>query len=70
MGRVAAMGDPTRVRGWALTGASVVPAETSDEARRAWRELPDEVSLVIVTPGIAKAVGEPGNGRLIVVLPP
>lgn len=70
MGRVAAIGEPTRIRGWALAGASVVPAETADEARRAWRELPDDVSLVIVTPGIVDAVGELGDGRLMVVMPP
>ncbi len=70
MGDVAAIGEATRVSGWGLAGVSVLPVGTADEARQAWRELPEEVTLVIVTPEIADAVAGIGDGRLIAVMPP
>ncbi|MEU5644468.1 V-type ATP synthase subunit F [Streptomyces milbemycinicus] len=57
MGRVAAVGERTRVAGLALTGVTVVAAEDPHTAREAWRSLPPDVTLVILTPAAADALG-------------
>jgi vacuolar-type H+-ATPase subunit F/Vma7 len=73
-GRAAVIGELVRVQGFALAGAGVLPAESPDAARAAWRELSDDVVLVILTPAAAEALaaerGAPAPGRLTVVMPP
>ncbi|MGI3199317.1 hypothetical protein ACRJ4W_13165 [Streptomyces sp. GLT-R25] len=56
MGRVAAIGEQTRVAGLALAGTVVLVAEHADAVRRSWRSLPDDVDLVILTPAAAEAL--------------
>jgi vacuolar-type H+-ATPase subunit F/Vma7 len=56
-GRVAAVGEEVRVRGFGLAGALVFPAETPEQARASWNELPQDVHVVILTPAAAVAVG-------------
>ncbi|MBX7431086.1 V-type ATP synthase subunit F [Mycobacterium sp. Y57] len=56
MGAVVVIGEPGLVDGYALAGAVVVPAEGPDQARRAWRDLPESVSLVILTDSAAQAL--------------
>ncbi|MEV5312455.1 hypothetical protein [Streptomyces sp. NPDC052610] len=57
MGRVAALGERTRVAGLALAGAVVLVADDAEAVRRAWRDLPDGIDLVILTPAAADALG-------------
>jgi vacuolar-type H+-ATPase subunit F/Vma7 len=69
--RVAVLGEEARVAGFALAGALPLPAEDPDGVRRAWRDLPADVALVLLTPAAAAALGDvdPGD-RLTAVLPP
>ncbi len=73
MGAVVAIGEGTRTSGFALAGVLVRPAEEPDTVRAAWRELPDDAALVILTPAAAAALG-PGALHpphpLTVVMPP
>ncbi len=77
MGTVTAIGARTRVGGLALAGVGVLVAESPEAVRRAWRELPPTVSLVILTAEAAEvleaepaATTEPDPSRpLIVVMP-
>jgi hypothetical protein len=71
-GRVAAIGEDRRVRGWGLAGVLVLPAEDADAVRAAWRRLPADVTLAVLTPRAAAALGPaPASGsRLVVELPP
>lgn len=57
MGRVVAIGEQVRVAGFALAGVHTLPAEEPDAVREAWRNLPDDVELVILTPAAADALG-------------
>lgn len=72
MGTVAALGEHMRVRGFALAGVEVFAAEGGEDVRAAWRSLPEDVSLVIVTPAAAGALGaELEEARfLTAVMPP
>ncbi|MFF9060977.1 hypothetical protein ACF09K_20155 [Streptomyces sp. NPDC014882] len=64
MGRVAALGERPRVAGLALAGAVVLAAEDPGAVRRAWRSLPDDVDLVILTPAAAEALAmDQGRSR-------
>ncbi len=70
MGRIAAIGEGVRVRGLALAGVLVLPADDPPQARSRFAELPADVDLVILTPHAAQAL-EPGAGRpLRIVMPP
>jgi vacuolar-type H+-ATPase subunit F/Vma7 len=55
---VAAIGAPALVRGFALAGAVVLPAEQASDVRRAWRSLSDDVGLVVLTAQAASALRE------------
>lgn len=57
MGTVAAVGEHMRVRGLALAGVDVFEAERAEDVREAWWALPDDVSLVLLTPAAAEALG-------------
>ncbi|MEU8617819.1 V-type ATP synthase subunit F [Streptomyces sp. NPDC048623] len=71
MGTVAAVGEHMRVRGFVLAGVDVFPAEHAEEVREAWRSLPDQVSLVIVTSAAAEALGpELEDARFLTVVMP
>ena len=54
---VAALGEQALLEGFRLVGASIYPAETDDEVRRAWTALPDNAGVVILTPRAAGALG-------------
>lgn len=73
MGRAAAIGSEPLVRGFALAGVLVVPAEDPAGVRRAWAGLPDDVELVVLTRAAAAALdrGLDGrrDGRLTAVMP-
>ncbi|MDF3149718.1 MULTISPECIES: hypothetical protein [unclassified Streptomyces] len=75
MGRIAALGERSRVAGLALAGAVVLVADAPEAVRRIWRSLPDGVDLVILTPAAAEALesdrAAPGGRRpLTAVMPP
>lgn len=75
MGTVAAIGARSRIGGLVLAGVDVLVAEHPDAVRGAWRALPETISLVIVTPEAAEALGTgtaaPDPSRpLTVVMPP
>ncbi|MET9132930.1 hypothetical protein [Streptomyces antibioticus] len=75
VGRVAALGERSRVAGLSLAGAVVLVADSPEAARQGWRSLPENVDLVILTPSAAEALGPEPGGRtggcpLIVVMPP
>ncbi|MEU4421540.1 hypothetical protein AB0F81_13010 [Actinoplanes sp. NPDC024001] len=72
MSRIAALGEETQVRGYALAGALVIVAEQPDQVRAAWRSLPADVAVVILTPTAAaavNAVAAPPSLPLTVILP-
>jgi vacuolar-type H+-ATPase subunit F/Vma7 len=56
MGSVAVIGDEPLVRGFALAGALVFAASDAGEVLDAWRALPDDVALVILTEAAAAAL--------------
>ncbi|MFI8536552.1 hypothetical protein ACIGMX_40760 [Streptomyces aquilus] len=73
MTHIAAIGERLRVVGLATAGVVTFPAEDPEAVRAAWRGLPPEVGLVIVTPAAAAALG-PGpldaEDPLTAVMPP
>jgi len=48
--RIAAIGERERVHGFAFAGVHVVPAEDAQAVQAAWRALPADIALVILTP--------------------
>ncbi len=72
MARAAVIGEPLRIYGYGLAGALVCPACDQSDAVSAWRDLPDDVAVVIMTQRVAGWLGEEFAGRaelLPVVLP-
>ncbi len=72
MSKAAVIGEELRVQGYALAGALVCAADDEAGVRRAWRELPGDVVVVLLT---ARAAGWLGGelarrpGLLPVVMP-
>jgi vacuolar-type H+-ATPase subunit F/Vma7 len=60
VGAVIAIGEPALVAGYAMAGATTMPAQGPDAVRRAWESLPSGTTLVILTAAAAAALG----GRL------
>jgi vacuolar-type H+-ATPase subunit F/Vma7 len=56
VGRIAVIGPVLAVQGFGLAGALVRPAEDADAARAAWRLLPDDVAVVLLTADAAAAL--------------
>ena len=69
MGAVVVLGEPTLVVGYALAGATVIPASEPAEVRRAWADLPPDTTLVILTEAAARALPDKPVGPLIAVMP-
>jgi vacuolar-type H+-ATPase subunit F/Vma7 len=82
MSRLAVIGEEARVRGFALAGALVFAAEDAAGARAAWRSLPSDVAVAVLTPRAARwladvasepagpAGGLPRPGRVLPVVMP
>jgi vacuolar-type H+-ATPase subunit F/Vma7 len=69
---IAALGEERLVQGYALAGVHVVVAGSEEAVRAAWRALPSEVAVVILTPAAAAALGaiaEHAHAPLTAVLP-
>lgn len=58
MGAVAAIGEETRIRGFTMVGALVLPAEGAQAVRDAWRSLPPDVEVVILTAAADRALAD------------
>ena len=72
MGTVAVIGEETAVRGYALAGAIVVPAEDDEAVRAAWAALGSDVEVVVLTARAAAALGTAPETALLpltVVMP-
>ena len=53
MARVAVIGEPLRIYGYGLAGAVLCPVIDQAEAALAWRDLPDDVAVAVLTPRAA-----------------
>ena len=60
MAHVAVIGAGPAVRGYAMAGALVLPAEDDAAVRACWRRLPPDVVVVVLTAAAARALG-PGT---------
>ena len=72
MARAAVIGEAVRTAGFALAGAVVLAAEDQDEARAAWRSLPADVAVLVLTARVAAWLGpapQPRRDVLLVVMP-
>jgi vacuolar-type H+-ATPase subunit F/Vma7 len=72
MSRVAVIGEKLRVQGYALAGAVVRAADDEAGALRAWRALPGDVVVVVLTARAARWLGDElarRPGLLPVVMP-
>ena len=73
MSRIAVLGEAVRTDAFALAGAFVIAADSPDAVRTAWRSLPDDVAVVVMTPLAADALGDAvadvRENLLIVTLP-
>ncbi len=72
MGCVAVIGEGTAVAGYALAGAVVRAAEDEHAVRAAWRDLPDDIEVVVLTVRAADALGSTRTAAalpLTVVMP-
>jgi hypothetical protein len=56
MATVAVLGESALTRGYVIAGCHVLPADDAAAARRAWAGLPENTSLVILTPAAAAAL--------------
>ncbi len=54
--RLAAIGEPGLVQGFALAGVRVFAVEDANAARAAWRELEPDVGIVILTAAAQRAL--------------
>jgi len=70
-GRIAAIGEHVAVEGFGLAGALTYPAANPQEVLAAWRALPADVTLVILTVAASRVVPRrsPGALPLTVVMP-
>ena len=71
MGAIAVVGESPRVDGFGLAGVRVYVAATPVAAREAWRQLPADVDVVILTAMAAAAIdtGDRPGPPYPVVLP-
>ncbi len=72
MARAAVIGEAVRTAGFALAGAVVLAAENEEEARAAWRSLPADVAVLVLTARAAAWLGQAPQSRrdvLLVVMP-
>ena len=68
MSRAAVIGEAVRTEGFALAGALVFPAENAGQAQAAWRALPDDVRVLVLTGRAAAWLGDVVRSRPDVLL--
>jgi vacuolar-type H+-ATPase subunit F/Vma7 len=68
---IAAIGDRSRLGGYALSGVDVKHATDPDEVREAWLAIGSDVELVLMTSEARQALPDPLDRRdvLVTVLP-
>jgi len=72
MARAAVIGEAVRTAGFALAGAVVLAAENQEDACAAWRELPADIAVLVLTARAAGWLDEqppPRRDVLVVVMP-
>jgi len=72
MARAAVIGETVRTAGFALAGAVVATAETPEETLAAWRALPGDIAVLILSPHAAGWLSDALSTRrdlLVVVMP-
>lgn len=71
VGRIAVVGEESEIGVYRGTEVVVYAAEDPDAVRAAWRSLPDDVAVVIVTAAAATCidVDPEGSTRRTIVLP-
>jgi len=72
MSRAAVIGEAVRIEGFALAGVLVFPAEDAGQAHAAWRALPDDVGVLVLTGRAATWLGDVPRSRpgvLLAVMP-
>lgn len=69
MGSLVAIGESRRMRGFALAGVIVMAAEDAAAVREAWRAVPGDAEVVILTPAAAAALADRSETPLTAVLP-
>ncbi len=62
MGSVVVLGERTRVAGFALAGARAVVADDAAAVLTAWHDLPADVTVLVLTPAAAQAIGTQLDG--------
>jgi len=69
--RIAVIGEEHRVDGYRLAGATVLVAEDADAVGRAWRALPEDADVVLLTALAAASLAEDidDGGRMVAVMP-
>jgi hypothetical protein len=63
MARVAVIGEPRRIHGYGLPDAILCPATDQAEAVLAWRDLPDDIDVAVLTPSAARWLASEIAGR-------
>ena len=58
MRRIVVLGDPGRVRGFRLAGATVIDAVGARGIERAWASLPDDTAVLVVTADVATVLAD------------
>lgn len=61
--RAAVIGESVRTEGFALAGALVLTAENADQVRAAWRSLPADVGVLVLTSSAAAWLGDAPRSR-------
>jgi vacuolar-type H+-ATPase subunit F/Vma7 len=70
--RAAVIGDHLRIGGYVLAGAVLCPVADQPDALRAWRELPGDIAVAVLTEPVAMWLADELASRpgvLAVVLP-
>src|SRR5258708_19698333 len=63
MARLPVIGEPLRIHGYGLPDAILCPATGQAEAVLAWRDLPDDIDVAVLTPSAARWLASEIAGR-------
>jgi hypothetical protein len=54
MARVVVIGEPLQIHRYGLSAATLYPATDEAEAILAWRDMPDDIEVAVLTPSAAR----------------
>lgn len=54
MARAVVIGEPLQIHRYGLNGAMLCPANDQAEAILAWRDMPDDIEVAVLTPSAAR----------------